>query len=201
MSTLIQRLTVLATLLGMLLVAPTAASAQDDDGTIPGAADCTVEPRTEEEILAIVEAAPSPRSDEYDKDRARREKEWKGVTVVGPVDFATQQAIRDTVYQLIGCVNGKMPLSQYALFTEDAIVNNSPTVEELRGENTDLEIVDGEVVEQAPGTVLDVLYVQSLSNGQVQAVVIFTGESSGLPFDALAMLFEQVDGRWLFDTP
>jgi len=195
MRTLVQRLIVLATLLGMLVVSPLTATAQDAGGSIPGADDCIVEPRTEDEILAIVESAPSPTSDDYVEDRDARRQRWEGVTVVGPADFETQQAIRDTVYQLIGCVNGEMPLSQYALFTEDAIVNNSPTVEELRGEDPNGEIVDGEVVEQAPGTVLDVLYVQSLSNGQVQAVVIFTGESSGLPFDAFAMLFEQVDGR------
>ena len=94
-----------------------------------------------------------------------------------------------------------MPLSQYALFTEDAIRNNSPSIEELRGQDPSEEIVDGEVVEQEPGTVLDVLYVQMLSNGQAEAVVVYIGEDFGLPYDAFATLFEEVDGRWLLDTP
>lgn len=189
------------TLAGLLSVVPTGASAQDATPSIPGAADCTVEPRTEEEILAIAASATPMTSDSYDEDREARLQEWKGVTVIGPADFETQQAIRDTVYQLIGCTNADMPLSQYALFTEDAIRNNSPSIEELRGQDPSDEIVDGEVVEQEPGTVLDVLYVQMLSNGQAEAVVVYTGEDFGLPYDAFATLFEEVDGRWLLDTP
>ena len=97
---------------------------------------------------------------------------------------------------MIACVNAEMPLSQYALYTEDAIINNAPTVEELRG-----ELREGEVVEsRGPGRNLDVLYVQTLSNGQVAAVVVYSGEME-LPFDAFATYFEEVDGHWLFDVP
>ena len=77
------------TLAGLLSVVPTGATAQDATASIPGAEDCTVEPRTEEEILAIVASATPVTSDSYDKDREARRLEWEDVTVVGTADFET----------------------------------------------------------------------------------------------------------------
>ena len=187
---------VAVTLAGLLSIVPPGASAQDSTPSIPGAEDRTVEPRTEEEVLVIAASATPMTSESYDEAREARRLEWEGVTVVGPADFETQQAIRNSVLQVVACVNADMPLSQYALFTEDAIRNNSVSVEELRG-----ELREGEVTEDdGPGRVLDVLNIQMLSNGQAVAVVVFAGESA-LPLDAYAMYFEEVDGRWLLDTP
>jgi len=187
------------TLAGLLSVVPTGVSAQDSTASIPGAEDCTVEPRTEEEILAIVASATPVTGDNYDERQARALAEWDGVEIVGPADFETQEAIRDTVWQMFACGNADMPLHSYALVTDDLIANNEPTVEELRGQDPTDEIVDGEVVERGPIAVVDVIYVQMLSNGKVEAVVVADTPESPGPFEAYAFIFENVDGRWLLD--
>lgn len=79
MRDLVRRLIVSLTLLGLVTAPPMAAAAQDDAGSVPGARDCTVEPRTEEEILAIVATATPVAYDTYEEEQAA---EWSDVTVL-----------------------------------------------------------------------------------------------------------------------
>lgn len=199
MRDLLRGLIVSLTLLGLVAALPVAASAQGDAGSVPGAVDCTVEPRTEEEILNIV-ASATPVTGENDEEAREAElKEWDGVEVVGPASFETQEAIRSTMWQLFACLNADMPLHRFALVTDDLIANNPPSIEELRGEDPTDEVVDGEVIEQGPTALLDVVQVQMLSNGQAVAVVLADSTDRPMPVEAYAFYFEEVDGRWLLD--
>lgn len=188
MRDLVRRLIVSLTLLGLVTAPPMAAAAQDDAGSVPGARDCTVEPRTEKEILAIVASATPVAYDTYEEEQAA---EWSDVTVLGPADFATQQAVRDTVWQFIVCGNANLPLGVYALWTEDFIADSSVTAEDLDP--------DTNVDDSGPISLIDVLSVLTLSDGHVVAVVVFDSQDVATPVEAFAFYFEEVDGRWLLD--
>jgi len=144
----------------LLSVVPIGASAQDSTASTPGAEDCTVEPRTEKEILAIIEpdGTPIPYAD-------RSAESGESLTVAGPADFETQQAVRETFYQVIACSNADMPLSIYALYTDDLLVNQVDG-DELRNPVEDEET--------PPATLSEVVYIQELSDGHVYAVVVVT---------------------------
>ena len=169
---------------GLLTVMPSGASAQDSAASIPGAKDCTVEPRTQDEILSIVEPDGTPISFE---DRSSEGE--LGITVVGPADFETQQAIRETFYQVIACSNAEMPLSSYALYTDDFLID------QVDGDQVRNPVEDEET---PPATLMDIVYVQELSDGHVYAVVVVTAEDNP-PIQAVGVYFEEVNGRWLMD--
>ena len=177
---------VASSLVGQLSLSPLIASAQDATPTAPGAEACTVEPRTEAEILAIVEpdGTPIPYED-------RSSDGPTGVTVVGPADFATQQAVRDTVYQVLACGNAAMPLSAWALYTDDFLVN------QIDGDQIRNPMDD----EEPPATLLDVTSVWMLSDGHAFAVAVVKAEDTeeGPPIQGAGLYFAEVEGRWLID--
>lgn len=123
--------------------------------------------------------------------RRSRRPRWSDVTVLGPADFATQQAVRDTVWQFIVCGNANLPLGVYALWTEDFIADSSVTAEDLDP--------DTNVDDSGPISLIDVLSVLTLSDGHVVAVVVFDSQDVATPVEAFAFYFEEVDGRWLLD--
>lgn len=80
-------------------------------------------------------AATPVTSDSYEEALEARRREWEGVTVKGPADFETQQAVRDTMWQILACVNADMFVHLHSLYSDDLIRQNQPTLEELRGDD------------------------------------------------------------------
>ena len=183
---------VVVTLAGLLSIVTTGASAQDTAGSLPGAEGCTVEPRTEEKILDIVASATTDVDVSFEEERAAKEARWDGVQVVGPAEFATQQAVRETVSQFFTCGNAGLPLSVYALWTDGFIAESSV-------DESDFNPEDEGFHDSGRLSLIDVLSVQVLSDGHATAVVVSDSADIALPVEAFAFYFEEVDGRWLLD--
>lgn len=170
-------------LVGLLLSNPAVALTRRATPVAPGGTECAVEPLTQEEALAVVEPNGTPISYlPHDADGS------SAVTVVGSADAETEQAIRETVSQLIACGNAGRPLSTYALYTDAFLVSQ----------------VNGEAIrhpfagETPRVTLLDVPFIRMLSDGR--AFVIVVASTNDVPIISSSLFLEQVDGRWLLDN-
>lgn len=161
----------------------------------PGAEDCTVEPRSLEEIAALAErGAPD---------------EPPNATETGdePVDDATRAKITATARELIACANAGDVMRQLALYSDDRLRFSYP-----EGPTRELETIAQAASPLSLEQRVAVAAIEDarwLDDGRVSARMLVdnpaiearssNGAASASGREAARLIFVQEDGRWRVD--
>ena len=188
------------TVLGMLLALSSRAAAQDStpvDTAFPVApdpAECRVEPRTADEMLALVALATPTVADSSTTTVV--------VPIGAPADAATSQAVIDVVRESVACLSAGDVPRFFALFTDGLVRRAAEEPSPLTAEDVRLVFAldPTEVAPARPVTLLAVTDIVVLSDGRVGAFVVTDNpyEPSDPPTTQYWM-FARIDGRWLLD--
>ena len=191
-------ISVLVALVGLVAGSARPAVAQDATPVAsPGAAVCTVEPRTADELIALwfedvagtptLRATPTPQAVAAEAELPAGE----------PADAATLAAIVATVREVEACFNAGEFARGLALFTDDLVRQFGPgegTAAEVRAFLEAPPLAAPAEGRPEPATVRE---ARVLPDGRVGAVLVeLTAEG---PEDAFFVVFERVGERWLAD--
>ena len=169
------------------------AAAQQEYPADPDPADCQVEPRTADELIALWYGPDgSPIAAPAD------EEEPSEVTIpLGePADEATVAAIEATVFGVFGCFEAGDFLAATALFTDELVASFGPEPGVGEQEARDF-LATPEPEEEGDERILAITDVMVLADGRVGAFVV---EQAGgdPPLSSYAIFVEEGDG-WLVD--
>lgn len=173
-------------LLTLLLTATSAASAQE---ATPASAGCTVEPRTEEELMALAATPYAPQATPAEATPAT-------LPPGDPVDVATIAALTDTLSQVAACARAGDINRLLALYSDEYIVQHIFAREPqpiIPGRPQDGTPAIPAATPGAAFATSEVHEANLLPDGRIAAEVA-TG-------DALDVVFfvEADDGRWVID--
>ena len=167
-------------------------------GTIPGAvtppaADCIVEPRTPDSLIAIF-ADATPVADSAPETNATIPL---GVTA----NEATSAEITATIHQAFACQNAGDFARFFALLTDHAILTIFPWIGPML---LDDESAAEMLAVVPPGddfqqTILGIGAISDVGDGRFTAVVVFADPNASEPVSALHLTFFNIDGVWLID--
>jgi hypothetical protein len=164
---------------------------------VPAPEDCMVEPRSIDEITAVL-ATPAPATPE----EASASPEAFVLPEGEPADSETVSAIEATMHELLACTNAGDLRAVFALYTDEYFQEVFPTFGPLPQEDLDflatppVESVDVELMQ----ALLEIRDVRVLSDGRVGAIVV-TEDPRTAPEgeETRFVIFEEQDGRWLID--
>ena len=163
----------------------------------PDPAECTVEPRAADELLALwygpdgspVAAAATPAIEEVATEVT--------IPVGPPADGATAAAVADTVRQVFACFAAGETLRAYALFTDDLAREFGPEPGTPREEAEAFVAATPEPgAEGEAGEIVAITDVMDLADGRVGAFVV---DRSAGPPDTVYAIFERDGDRLLVD--
>jgi hypothetical protein len=158
---------------------------------IPDPSECTVEPRTIDEVIALIDVLPAAEHD----DEAGEANESFVVPEGEPADEATVDAIIGTAREMTACLNTGNLLTLLEFRTDRAFA-------ELKAMPFTEEVIEFYRAGPPPlepemyATLEDVRAVSVLADGRVGAVVVTTFYEEP---EVQYLIFEQVDDRWLID--
>lgn len=186
------RVLIAVSVLGVLAYLPAALSAAGSAPTVDqGSAECDVEPRSFDEIVALI-GTPIPGSSE------RAAPVPEAVPRGHPADAATSGEIRAAALRLIACYNTDDPRRIFALYSDDLLRRIGPL---------DATALDDLATPTPPrqGAALLVLEavedVEVLDDGRVRAVVV-QGVGGGLvstSSEVSVVVFVRANDRWVVD--
>ena len=149
-------------------------------------AGCTVEPRTYDELVALV-GVRGP--DDPSSERP-------GATALpagDPVDAATHAQIVAAAHRLIACGNSGNPLQLLALYSDRLLRSNGPW---SASNLASLATPEPYMPPARLGEVRDVL---RLPDGRVSAILLIYWHPNDARPDTRVVIFVLVDGNWLLD--
>ena len=168
-------------------VAAQEASPAPDDFVTPDPADCTVEPRTVDELRAYLEM-PAPSTPVA----------ATAVPEGEPADDETAAAATSIINEFYACINANAFLRSYGLYS-DAFLESSIAGQDLNPDA--LELFATPIAPQAEGKRVSIAVgdIEVLEDGRVSvAVVSRTPLGDNVESTTTFILVEQ-EGRWLID--
>lgn len=178
------------------------AAAQDTTAlpVTPDPAECTAEPVTLDELLALTGATPIPGTPSGGmEEETAATPEAFALPEGEPADDETVAAVTDTLRETLACINTGNFLTSYAFFSDDF---KRRDLEEFPITEADVPFFAA-TPEALPAemhaSLLAVREARVLEDGRVGALVetIFPDEAPGPQVDFI--IFVQEDGRWLLD--
>jgi len=161
----------------------------------PDPADCTGEPRTADELLALW-YAPDGSPVAVETDPVIEESATEVTIPIGdPADDATVAAVTDTISGVFACFSAEDMLRAYALFTDDLAQRFGPEPGTPR-EDAEAFLTGGGDPGGTAGQILSITDVMTLADGRVGAFVV--DETEGEVANAY-VVFEQEGDRLLVD--
>ena len=162
----------------------------------PDAADCQIEPRSTDELIALWFEDTTPAVGEATPASAATVTELT-IPVGAPADAATVAAVTDTVQEIFGCfAAGSFPRA-FALFSDDLIRGFGPEVGESEQDVRDF--IEATPEAGAAGEVMELIAitnVMDLEDGRVGAIVVNTEDGE---LTTVYVIFQRVGDRLLVD--
>lgn len=153
---------------------------------VPPPEECTVAPRSVDQLLEFAEAADGPGPRNFEETARPR----IAAGVVPPKDIAEVQA---AIRGIVACTNVGDQTRIFAWYSDDILTKRISLDRETL--ETPTPLPDGERM-----AILGVPYVVPLDDGRIGAVVVFDHPASPSPVQAFFWIFAKQDGRWLFDA-
>jgi hypothetical protein len=194
-------LVILAVCAGLLTAAPAIAAAQQatpgagpgEITGVPDPAECTVEPRSYENITAIF-ATPVAGAPAMEATPAAPE-----LPGGDPVDAETEQAVLATLRETVACINAQS-FWQITAFYSDDFLRELLTGGGVFTEDDYNELTTPQPLPEDQRTeIIEVLGVQMLPDGRVAALVVGDDLSNPKPASPTLFYFIEQEGRWLID--
>ena len=176
-------------------------AAQETTGlpVTPDPAECTAEPVTIDELLALTGATPIPGTPNAGMEETAATPAAFALPEGEPADEETVAAVTATLREALACLNTGNFLTAFAFFSEDF---QRRDLEEFP--ITEADVAFFEATPQAlpaewHASLLAVREARVLEDGRVGALVetIFPDEAPGAQVDFI--IFVEEDGRWLLD--
>jgi hypothetical protein len=161
---------------------------------IPPAADCTVEPRTAAELVALF-AGATPADPMPVTTTAT-------INLGEPADAASAQQVTALIHQAVACLNAGDFGRFFALLTDHAIVTIFPWIaEEMATEESATQaMVPNPPATEFLTTILGIGSITLLQDGSYSAVLVQLDPNAGEQPTALILKVVEEDGVWRIDN-
>jgi hypothetical protein len=179
---------------------PTAAQDTISLPVTPDPAECTAEPVTIEELLALTGATPIPGTPSGGMEEETAATPQAFALPEGePADEETVTAVTTSLYEALACLNTGNFLTAFAFFSEDFQRRDLQEFPITEADVAYFEATPQALPAEMHASLLAVREVRVLEDGRVGALVetIFRDEAPDLQVDFI--IFVQEGDRWLLD--